>query len=652
MTPFSMQRLFAVLFLTLVSISIHHAFQFSRILKLSVARSNLHMSTVVGTRDDLRNVAIIAHVDHGKTTLVDSMLRQSGGFRANQEVQSMDSNDQERERGITILAKNAAIMYKGTKINLIDTPGHADFGGEVERIMNMVDGVLLVVDSVDGPKPQTRFVLKKALEQGVKAIVVVNKIDRPQARPDYVVDRVFDLFADLNARDDQMDFQVVYASGINGIAGLEPSQLNTNLTPLFDEILKLPKAVVDEKHPLQLLIANIDYDEFKGKMGIGRIVNGEINAGEDILYGKPNEEYKKAKINEIFVFNNVGREKVTKATAGDIVMVTGIADINIGDTIMNRDTSIPLPPIAVEEPTVRMTIGVNKSPLAGREGKNLQTRVIRDRLFKELEKNVALRVMETDSADTYEVCGRGQLHLTVLIENMRREGFELFIGPPSVIEKVIDGEKCEPFESVDITVPNDYASSVVDILNKRKGEMLEMGPAEGSEGQTLVRYLIPTRGMIGVRSQLLTATKGTMIMDAVFDSYRPLAGPIAQRERGSLLSFESGVANTFGITGAQDRGRLFIGPKDEVYEDMIIGVHQRPGDLAINVCKMKQLTNMRASGSDDTIKLTPPLELNLDIAVEYIQDDELVEVTPTKVRMLKHPEWKEWAKRRKAADGK
>eukprot|EP01035_Chromulina_nebulosa_P021649 gene21649-28013_t len=588
------------------------------------------MSTKDKKREDLRNVAIIAHVDHGKTTLVDSMIRQSGAFRTNEQAVSMDSNDQERERGITILAKNAAIMYNGKKINLIDTPGHADFGGEVERIMNMVDGVLLVVDSVDGPKPQTRFVLKKALERGIKAIVVVNKIDRPQARPEYVVDRVFDLFAELNASDEQMDFQIVYASGMNGIAGLEPLELQDNLTPLFDEILKLPAANVDDNKPLQLLIANIDYDEFKGKMGIGRIVNGEISLGEEIVYGQPDMPFKKAKINEIFVFNNIGREKVDKAIAGDIVMITGITDINIGDTIMSKETPIPLPPIAVEEPTVRMTIGVNKSPLSGREGKLLQSRVIRDRLYKELEKNVALRVFETESADTYEVCGRGQLHLTVLIENMRREGFELLVGPPSVIEKVIDGVKCEPFEMVDVTIPNEYSSAVVDILNKRKGEMCEMGPSEGSEGQTVVKFLMPTRGMIGIRSQLLTATKGTMIMDTIFDSYRPTVGQIAQREKGSLLAFEAGVTNPYGITGAQDRGRLFIGPKDEVFEDMIIGVHQRPGDLAVNVCKTKQLTNMRAAGSDDTVKLTPPLELNLDIAVEYIQDDELVEVTPTK----------------------
>lgn len=445
-----------------------------------------------------------------------------------------------------------------------------------------------------------------------------------------------------------MDFQVVYASGMNGIAGMEPDKLNDNLQVLFDEILKLPKAKVDAEAPLQLLIANVDYDDFKGKLGIGRIVNGEIKAGDDILYGKPDEPIKKGKINELFVFNNVGREKVAKASAGDIVMITGIEDITIGDTIMPKDiTPNPLPPISVEEPTVRMSIGVNKSPLAGREGKQLQSRVIRDRLFKELDRNVALKVYETDSSDTYEVCGRGQLHLTVLIENMRREGFELMIGPPTVIEKVVDGVRCEPFETVDITVPNEFSSSVVDIMNKRKGEMTEMGPAEGSEGQTQLKFLVPTRGMIGIRSALLTATKGTMVLDTVFDSYRPSAGAIQQREKGSLLAFEDGVANPFGIQGAQDRGRMFIQTKDEVYADMIIGVHQRPGDLAVNVCKMKQLTNMRAAGSDENIKVIPPLELNLDIAVEYIQDDELVEVTPTKVRMLKHPLHKEWARKRR-----
>jgi GTP-binding protein len=524
-----------------------------------------------------------------------------------------------------------------------------DFGGEVERIMNMVDGVLLVVDAVDGPKPQTRFVLKKALEKGVRAIVVVNKIDRPQSRPEHVLDRVFDLFAELNASDEQMDFQVVYASGMQGKASLSAEALTDNLFPLFTEILKLPKAKVDVARPLQLLIANVDYDEFKGKMGIGRIVNGALKAGDDILYGKPNDAgaYKKARIAELFVFNNVGRTKVESALAGDIVMVTGISDVSIGDTIMSKETPNPLPPISVEEPTVRMSISVNKSPLAGREGKQLQSRVIRDRLFKELDRNVALKVYETDSADTYEVCGRGQLHLTVLIENMRREGFELMIGPPTVIERVIDGEKCEPFELVDVTVPNDYSSAVVDILNKRKGEMTEMGPSEGSEGQTQLKFLVPTRGMIGVRSALLTATKGTVVLDTVFDSYRPVVGSISQRDKGSLLAFEDGFANPFGLTNAQDRGRMFIVPKEEVYKNMIIGIHQRPGDLEVNVCKTKALTNMRASGSDETIKIVPPLELNLDIAVEYIQEDELVEVTPTKVRMLKHPQFKEWAKKRR-----
>lgn len=574
------------------------------------------------------------------------MIKQSGTFRENQAIESMDNDDQEKERGITILAKNAAIMYQGVKINLVDTPGHADFGGEVERIMNMVDGVLLVVDSVDGPKPQTRFVLKKALEKGVKAIVVVNKIDRPSARPAYVVDKVFDLFAELGADDEQMDFDISYASGMQGIAGDEPDQLTDNLIPLFDKILKLPGADVDDTKPLQMLIANIDYDGFKGKMGIGRVLNGEINVGDSISYGKPNEEYKSAKIGEMFMFNDVGRTNVEKATAGDIVMICGIPDITIGDTVMDKESPTPLPPISVEEPTVRMTIGVNKSPLGGREGKLLQSRVIRDRLFKELDKNVALQVSETDNSDTYEVCGRGQLHLTVLIENMRREGFELLIGPPSVIEKDVDGVKCEPFEQVDVTVPNEFSGSVVDLLNKRKGEMLSMAPAEGTDDAQQLQYLVPTRGMIGIRSALLTATKGTVVLDTVFDSYRPSVGAITQREKGSLLAHEMGVANPFGLAGAQDRGRMFIESKDEVFKDMIIGVHQRPGDLAVNVCKTKALTNMRASGSDDTVKVIPPMEMNLDIAVEYIAEDELVEVTPTKIRMMKHPDHAKWAKKR------
>jgi len=619
-----------IIYMITITYSFHLKSKLLNTYKSSLS-SSIDMMVASGFREDLRNIAIIAHVDHGKTTLVDSMIKQSGSFRENQEIQSMDSNDQERERGITILAKNAAIMYSGTKINLVDTPGHADFGGEVERIMNMVDGVLLVVDSVDGPKPQTRFVLKKALEKGIKAIVVVNKIDRPSARPSYVVDRVFDLFAELNASDEQMDFEVVYASGMNGIAGMEPDNLSSNLQPLFETILRVPMAKVDPTKSLQMLIANIDYDEFKGKMGIGRILNGEISTGDQVAYGKPDEPLKKGKIGELFVFNNVGRDKVDSAKAGDIVMITGLSDIMIGETIMSVESPVYLPPIAVEEPTVRMTIGVNKSPLAGKEGKLLQTRVIRDRLFRELDKNVALRVKETDSSDTYEVCGRGQLHLTVLIENMRREGFELMIGPPTVIEKTVDGVRCEPFEVVDVTVPNEYSSAVVDLLNKRKGDMQLMAPAEGSDGLTFLKFLVPTRGMIGIRPALLTATKGTVVIDTQFDSYKPCVGSISQREKGSLLAFEQGICNPFGICGAQDRGRMFINNKDEVFKDMIIGVHQRPGDLEVNVCKTKALTNMRASGNDDALKLVPALELNLDIAVEYIAEDELVEVTPTKV---------------------
>lgn len=621
-----------------------HAFQTGAMKVRQALKSSLRMD--VTDRDDLRNIAIIAHVDHGKTTLVDSMIKQSGQFREGTEVASMDSNDQEKERGITILAKNAAIMYNDMKINLVDTPGHADFGGEVERIMNMVDGVLLVVDSVDGPKPQTRFVTKKALEKGVKAIVVVNKIDKPAARPDYVVDQVFDLFCELGATDDQMDFQIVYASGMNGIAGDTPTDIKENLDPLFKEITKLPCAKVDSEVPLQMLIANVDYDDFKGKMGIGRITNGELKVGQDVFYGKPGEDHKKARIGEMFVFNNAGRTSTESAYAGDIVMITGISDVNIGETIMSTDDPRPLPPIAVEEPTVRMSFSVNKSPLAGREGKLLQSRVIRDRLMKELDKNVALQVSETDNADTYEVCGRGQLHLTVLIETMRREGFELQIGPPSVIEKEVDGQRCEPFEEVDITVPNEFSGAIVDILNKRKGEMLEMGPSEGSDTLTQLKFSVPTRGLIGVRSAMLTATKGTVVMDTTFDTFKPVVGQIAQREKGSLLAFEGGTANPFGISGAQDRGRMFVSPKDEVFKDMIIGIHQRPGDLAVNVCKTKALTNMRSAGADDKAGVIPPEELNLDIAVEYIGEDELVEVTPTKVRMMKHPDHKKWAKSR------
>jgi GTP-binding protein len=506
--------------------------------------------------------------------------------------------------------------------------------------MNMVDGVLLVVDSVDGPKPQTRFVLRKALQMGHKAIVVVNKMDRPQARPSYVVDKTFDLFGDLNATDEQMDFRVVYASGLTGSCGREPNALEPNLTILFDEMLKLPKAKVDPSKPLQMLVANVDHDDFIGKLSVGRIMNGCVAQNSDVLVGKPNELPRKARINDVFVFNSVGRQKVESARAGDIVVLSGLDDIGIGDSVMSKESPVALPPISVAAPTVRMFLSVNKSPLAGREGKQLQSRVIRDRLFKELERNVALRVEVTDSTDTFELCGRGQLHLTVLIESMRREGFELMIGPPTVIERVIDGVKCEPYDLVDVAVAEEYVGAVIDIFKRRKGDMQLMEPSEVGEAQTRLVFSVPTRGMIGARNSLLTATKGNIVMDSVFDAYRPHVGPIQPRDRGSLLACEAGITTNYGIFGMQDRGRFFVAPKTEVYKDMIVGTHIRPGDLPVNICKEKQLTNMRSAGAEGIATIAPPLELNLDIAVEYIAEDELVEVTPTKIRMCKNPDFK------------
>ncbi|CAM9373213.1 unnamed protein product [Ectocarpus sp. 4 AP-2014] len=593
-------------------------------------------------RDDLRNLAIVAHVDHGKTTLVDAMLQQSSVFRDNEQmgIRVMDSNDQERERGITILAKNCAIKYEDTKFNLVDTPGHADFGGEVERILNMVDGILLVVDSVEGPKPQTRFVLKKALELGLQAVVVVNKIDRPSARPEYVVDKTFDLFCDLNASDEQSDFQIVYTSAIKGIAGNEPEEMEENMEPLFKAIMGMPKPLVKETAPLQALVANIDYDDFKGKLGVGRIHSGSLKKGQNVGLGRPGEDVKTGKVSELFVFDNLGRKAVEEAHAGDIVMVAGLAQIGIGDTILDPANPNPMVPIAVEEPTVRMTFGVNKSPLAGREGKFLTTRMIRDRLMKELDRNVALRVEETDSSDAYEVSGRGQLHLTVLIENMRREGFELLVGPPTVITKQVDGSTHEPFETVEVQVPDEYTGAVVDLLSRRKGEMLNMTPVEtgGDAQMTNIEYLVPTRGMIGLRNSMLTATRGTAVMDTIFDSYRPYAeGDIKAQDKGPLIAHENGVATPFGIAGAQSRGVMMVSAKDEIYRDMIIGLHQRPGDLRVNICKAKALNNIRSATKSISESVMVPMEVNLDMAVEYIQQaDELVEVTPTKIRMTKN----------------
>jgi GTP-binding protein len=527
--------------------------------------------------------SVIAHVDHGKTTLVDALIRQSGCFRDESQANEagervMDSEDQERERGITILSKNLAVIRNGVKINIMDTPGHADFGGEVERVLNMCDGVLLLVDSVEGPKPQTRFVLDKALRKGMKALVVVNKVDRPAARVEYVVDSVFDLFVDLGATDAQTDFRVVYASGLLGTAGHEPDALADDMGPLFDAILESidpPTVEKTEPEALQALISNIVYDNFKGKMGIAKITNGSLKNGQAVSLVHPDKDKKTGRISNLYVFDNLGKLEVDGARAGEIVMFSGLDGVEIGDTLVTNESGAqpaePLEPIAVEQPTVRMTIGVNKSPLAGREGKFLTSRMIRDRLFKELDRNVALKVAETESADRYEVSGRGQLHLTVLVETMRREGFELEVGPPTVIykENPETGKMEEPWESVEVRVPEEYMGSVVELLNLRKGELQDMGLEEG-QGMSVVKYIVPTRGMLGIRSALLSSTRGTALIDSVFDSYRPrIQGDIQARDKGSLLAFADGGATTFGIEGAQNRGQMFVSVSDDVYKGMM-----------------------------------------------------------------------------------
>ena len=599
-----------------------------------------------------RNIAVIAHVDHGKTTLVDALIRQSGVFRddgqaADAGERVMDSEDQERERGITILSKNLAVQRDGVKINIMDTPGHADFGGEVERVLNMCDGVLLLVDSVEGPKPQTRFVLDKALKKGMNALVVVNKVDRPAARVDYVVDNVFDLFVDLGATDEQTDFKVIYASGLQGKAGNSADDLADDMGPLFDAILaniRAPTCENPEPEALQAMVSNIDFDPFKGKMGIARITNGSVKSGQAIALAHPDKEKKTGRVSELFVFDNLGKRDVKAASAGEIIMFSGIEDVAIGDTLVTNEAAganaaEPLEPIAVEQPTVRMTIGVNKSPLAGKEGKFLTSRMIRDRLFKELDRNVALNVEETDSADRYEVSGRGQLHLTVLIETMRREGFELEVGPPTVIikENPETGKKEEPWEAVEVRVPEEYNGPVIDLLNNRKGELQDMG-LEESSGMSVVKYLIPTRGMLGLRSALLSSTRGTALIDSVFDSYKTMIdGGIQARDKGSLLAFADGEATTFGIGGAQSRGSMFVNVGDDVYNGMIIGIHQRPGDLEVNVCKTKQLNNMRAASKDNNAGIITPIEMSLDSCVEYLAVDEILEVTPSLFRMSKNP---------------
>ena len=591
----------------------------------------------MGIREDLRNVAIIAHVDHGKTTLVDQLLRQSGVFRANEAVAErvMDSGDLERERGITILSKNTAVLYNGTKINIVDTPGHADFGGEVERVLLMVDGVLLLVDAFEGCMPQTRFVLKKALALGKKPVVVVNKIDRPGARPLEVVDEVLDLFIELGANDDQLEFPVVYASAREGTASLDPTVPGTDMKPLFEMILnEVPAPQGDPEGPTQVLFSNIDYDDYVGRIGVGRVERGEIKVGQTVtICGGPEGGQKNARITKLYQFEGLKRVEADSARLGDIIAVSGIADLNIGQTACGVDHVEPLPFVKIDEPTVSMNFLVNNSPFAGREGKFVTSRNLRDRLFKEVETNVAMRVEETDTTDCFKVSGRGELHLSILIEQMRRQGYEFQVSTPTVIYKEIDGKTCEPIELLMIEVPDSYVGAVMEKLGTRKAELLNMGAREG--GSTHLEFKIPARGLMGYRSEFLTDTNGNGIMNHVFDSYEPYKGEITHRSQGSIIAHETGESTAYGLFYAQDRGRMFIGPGVEVYEGMIVGANPKNEDIVVNVCKKKHATNTRSSGSDEALKLVPHSQLSLEQCLEFIADDELVEITPTSVRMRK-----------------
>ena len=587
-------------------------------------------------RNDIRNIAIIAHVDHGKTTLVDAMLRQSHIFRDNQQVAErvMDSNDLERERGITIMSKNTAVTYKGVKINIVDTPGHADFGGEVERVMNLVDGVLLLVDAMDGPMPQTRFVLRKALQAGHRAIVVVNKVDRPNARPNHVINETFDLFVDLGANDEQAEFATIYTNAITGQAGRSPLKLYDTLEPLFEAILdKLPPPEVKPDEPMQLLVTNTIHDPYKGKILIGRLLRGAIKRGQAAAHIDRNGVLKPAKINQLFVFQGLERIEVEQAEAGDIIALAGIGDAGIGDTIADADFPEALPTIAVEEPTVRMTFSINNSPFAGREGTHVTSRKLRERLYNELERDVALRVADTETNDAFSVSGRGELHLTILIETMRREGYEFQVSRPEVIFKEVDGQKLEPIEQVEIEVSEQYQGTVIELMGARRGIMRDMSYRE--DGTIHMVFHVPTRGLLGFRQTFLTATRGEGIVNSLFMGYEPLAGELNTRTNGSLIASESGTATTFGLYGAQERGQLFITPGTDVYEGMVVGQHIRNRDLEVNVCRKKHLTNMRSSGADEALRLEPPRVLSLDDAIEYIGDDELVEVTPKSFRLRK-----------------
>ncbi|MDD6279130.1 MAG: translational GTPase TypA [Ruminococcus sp.] len=589
-------------------------------------------------REDLRNIAIIAHVDHGKTTLVDEMLKQGGAFRENQNVAErvMDSNDIERERGITILAKNTSVCYNGVKINIIDTPGHADFGGEVERVLKMVDGVLLLVDAAEGPMPQTRFVLSKALEMGHKVIVVVNKIDRPDARLDEIGDEVLELLLDLDASDEQLESPILFCSGRSGTASLSQYETGTDLKPLFDTIINYiepPKG--DENGPLQMLISSIDYNEYVGRIGVGRIERGNIRVNQQVTvcdYTESRKNYN-SKIVSLLQIQGLNRVPVQEATVGDIVWISGIENITIGDTICAADTPEPLPFVKISEPTVEMTFSVNDSPFAGREGKFVTSRQLRERLFRELLRDVSLRVSETESTDSFRVAGRGEMHLSILIENMRREGYELAVSTPRVLYKEgEDGRKLEPMERLVIDVPEDCVGSVMEKMGTRKGELVEMHP-QGSRMR--IEFLIPARGLFGYKSEFLTDTKGEGIMSHVFEGYEPYKGDIERRNTGSLVSFETGEAVTYGLFNAQERGQLFIPAGTPVYEGMIVGASPKTDDLVVNVCKKKHLTNTRASGSDDALRLVPPRILSLEDCLEFLADDELLEVTPESLRIRK-----------------
>ena len=588
----------------------------------------------MSTSENLRNIAIIAHVDHGKTTLVDAMLKQSHVFRSNEQVAErvMDSGDLERERGITILSKNTSIMYKDIKINIVDTPGHADFGGEVERVLNMVDGVVLLVDAFEGPMPQTKYVLRKALEQKLKPIVVINKIDRPDQRVEDVYDEVLELFMELGADDDQLDFPVIYATAREGIAKYEMADDNDNLEPLMETIIKeIPAPHGDAEGPLQMMVTTLEADDYVGRVAIGRIIRGSVKTNQGVVLINGDQETK-ARVGKVFVYQGLKRVEVPSAGMGEIIALTGLGDVSIGYTVADAENPEALPTINIDEPTLSMTFGVNTSPFAGREGQFVTSRHLRDRLFKEVETNVSMKVEETDSADTFKVSGRGELHLSILIETMRREGYELQVGKPEVVYKTINGQLCEPLENLTIEVPQEYMGTVMESLGTRKAELSNMSEVSG---YMRMEFVIPARGLIGFRSELLTNTKGNGIMNHVFHGYVPYKGDIPGRSRGSLVAFEQGETTGYGIYTLQDRGTMFISPNQQVYEGMIVGENSREMDIDINPCKKKNVSNMRTSSSDEAIRLVPPRILSLEQALEYINEDELVEVTPENIRLRK-----------------